>query len=414
MHSNRSGSAVWPVVRPKAWPAAPNELSVSSLLEIEACPRRWAMASANYPEVWDRRGYPPRLVIASLAGSVVHLVLKTVTRALARCGCKSLEDLEAVQVMRRLGGYTKVIEDCIQSILQPFAGNPRAVPMLEVALRSLRSRIPDMRTEAQTFLGRINLQAGSTMLAAQPVGKDRPRTALGPGTYPELELRAPRIGWRGTVDLVTVSSGSCEIVDFKTGAPHDAHRFQLRVYALLWSRDAELNPSARPVDRLTLSYRGGELLVDPPTTAELDVLERQLVDRRQAAVKALNESPPQARPSVDNCQYCNVRQHCEEYWHSLEALAAAAPSASPFMDLQISIVARHGVSSWDGVMHQSRGLGSGKSIVLRTPSGSKFQFANGDRIRVLDAYVSASADNENQPVVGTMTGVSEVFLCARL
>ena len=412
MLGNRGGCAPFLVVVPKAWPTAPNELSVSSLADIEACPRRWALASAEYPELWDGRGYPPRLSIASLAGSVVHLALETVTKALARAGSNSLEDTDAVQVMRGLGGYTKVMNNCVQRVLQRFANNPRAAPVLDVALRSLRAQIPEMRTEAQTLLGRIKLHGGAATSGEESAGKGRPRIPLGPGVYPELDIRAPLIGWRGTADLLMLSTGNCEIVDFKTGALDDAHRFQLRVYALLWSRDSELNPTSRTVDRLTLSYIAGEVSVDPPTAAELDALERELVDRRRAAANALRANPPQARPSVENCQYCAVRHLCEEYWQpaTIRTLAAAAGSESPFMDLQIFIVARHGPSSWDGIVEQSRGVGSGKSIVLRTPNGSELQFALGDRIRVLDVHVSASADNEGQPAVATATAMSEIFL----
>jgi hypothetical protein len=60
------------------------------------------------------------------------------------------------------------------------------------------------------------------------------------------------------------------------------------VYALFWSRDSELNPTARAVDRLTLSYPVGEVWIDPPTLTELDALERELLARRQAALKALS------------------------------------------------------------------------------------------------------------------------------
>jgi len=402
---------LWHAAGPKVWPGAPNEMSVSSLGEIEACPRRWALASAEYPELWDRRGYPPRLFIASLAGSVVHLALKTVTKALARSGCLSVEDASAVQVMRELGGYTKLIDDCIQRVLNGFADNPRAAPMLEVTLRSLRSRIPQMRTEAQGLLGGVKLNGDTAASGAEVAARGHLRTRLGPGTYPEVDLRAPRIGWRGTADLLTLSDSGCEIVDFKTGAQDDVHQFQIRVYALLWSRDSELNPTGRAVDRLTLSYRGGEVRVDPPTSAELDALERELVDRRQAAVEALSANPPQARPSIENCRYCAVRHLCEEYWEpaTTRALAAADSNHSPFMDLEISIGARHGPSSWDGIVGVSRGVASGKQIVLRTAS-AEVGFASGDHIRVLDAHLSTVADDENQPALATLTTMSEVFL----
>jgi hypothetical protein len=90
------------------------------------------------------------------------LALQTITKAFAQAGCKSLNDTNAVEVMRGLGGYTKVINDCIQRVLRRFAGNPRASPVLEIALRTLNSRIPEIRTKAQTFLGRIKLHGGET------------------------------------------------------------------------------------------------------------------------------------------------------------------------------------------------------------------------------------------------------------
>lgn len=386
-------------------------MSVSALGEIEACPRRWALTSADYPDLWDRRGYPPRLFIASLTGSVVHLALETVTKALVRGGCTSVEDAGAVLVMRGLGGYTKLINDCVQRILNRFADNPRAAPILEVALRSLRSRIPEMRAEAQSLLGRVKLHGGVAPLGAAISTKDSRRTPLGPGTYPELELHAPCIGWRGTADLLTISDSTCEIVDFKTGAPGEAHQFQVRVYALLWSRDSELNPTARAIDRLTLSYRAGDVRVDPPNPTDLDALERELLDRRQAALKALRANPPEARPGVENCRYCAVRHLCEEYWQpaTARALGAADSNRAPFMDLQVSIVARHGPSSWNGVVEVSQSVAAGKQIVLRT-AAPEVGFGIGDRIRVLNVHVSTGPDDESQPTVATLTATSEGFL----
>ena len=405
-------SSPWFVAKPKIWPAAPSAMSVTGLIEIEACPRRWALASADYPEVWNRRGYPPRLFIASLTGTVIHMALQTITKAFAQSGRTSLQDAGAVEVMRSLGGYTKVINDCVQNVLRRFTGNPRATPMLEIAARSLNSRVPEIRTKAQTLLGRIKLHGGETGSKSVRAGKARVGLPLGPGTYPELELRAPRIGWHGTADLLILSAQGCEIVDFKTGAPDDAHKFQLRVYALLWSRDSELNPTGRLVDKLTISYQSGEAKVDPPTATELDALESDLVERSRTAATALSAVPPQARPTIDNCRYCAVRHLCDEYWQptTVQALTATAPSEAPFRDLQIIIVARHGPSSWDGVIEHSQGTEPEKPILLRTSSGSELHCANGDRIRVLDALVSPTAENDGAPMVVTMNTMSEAFV----
>ncbi len=410
MLRNRDSGTLWLVAGPKVWPAAPEEMSVSTLGEIEVCPRRWALTSGAYPELWDRRGYPPRLSMGSLTGSVVHLALEILTKALVRGGCSSADDVGAVQVMRELGGYSRLINECVQRVLSRFADNPRVAPRLDVALRSLRSQVPQMRAEAQSLVGRVKLRRAVTA-SGETVARDHLRRPLVPGTYSEIELAAHSIRWHGTVDLLTVTESGCEIVDFKTGAKDDAHEFQVRVYAMLWSRDCELNPTTRPVERLTLCYPTGEVRVDPPTSTELDALERELDDRRRAALRALGTLPPEARPSVGNCRYCAVRHLCEEYWQPATArsLAAEDSDRAPFMDLQVSIGARHGPSSWDGVVEVAQHVPTGRQIVVRTPS-PEVGFSSGDRIRLLNVHVSTVAEDTSHPAVGTLTAMSEAFL----
>jgi hypothetical protein len=122
------------------------------------------------------------------------------------------------------------------------------------------------------------------------------RVPLTGGAFSEVELRATRIGWKGKADLLTLSEQACEITDFKTGAPNEAHNFQLQVYALLWSLDDELNPTGRLVDRLVVAYEGGDVEVAPPTIAQLAEFQRDLIARGAAAQASLSARPPEARP----------------------------------------------------------------------------------------------------------------------
>src|SRR5713101_220448 len=92
-------------VAPLTWPEPPGEMTVSTLAEIEACPRRWALMLADYPEIWSGRGYPSKPSLGALTGSVLHLAVETVARELVLAGCPSVEDPMAVGVMRGLGGY---------------------------------------------------------------------------------------------------------------------------------------------------------------------------------------------------------------------------------------------------------------------------------------------------------------------
>ena len=91
------------------WPSPPDQMTVSTLLDIEACPRRWALSSADYPDLWSGRGYPARVHIGAVRGSVAHLVVETVMRDLVQAGCSSAQDGAAVQVMKARGGYTRVV-----------------------------------------------------------------------------------------------------------------------------------------------------------------------------------------------------------------------------------------------------------------------------------------------------------------
>ena len=182
----------WTTVAPNAWPAPPKDMTVSALSEIETCPRRWALGSAEYPDLWAGRGYPPKPALSSLSGSVVHFAIETITKAFVQAGCASVQDACAVQAMQELGGYTKVINDCIDSLTDRYNRNPRATRFLDGVRRTLRGQIPILRARTQTLLSRVRLAATT----ARTVGQTA-RRPLSIGTYSEVELCAPDLGWKG-------------------------------------------------------------------------------------------------------------------------------------------------------------------------------------------------------------------------
>jgi hypothetical protein len=386
-------------------------MSVSVLTELEACPRRWALTAADFLDLWAHHGYPPRLQLPGLAGTVVHLAVEEATKAFVRAGCDSPRSPQIVSVMRDLGGYTALLGRCIQTVLAAHEGNPRAVHLLEAAARTLNNQVPDMRAHLQALLGRVRLDPAATSTrGGQQTGAVRVRRPLGLGIYPELEVRSSRIGWRGKIDVLSISDSGCEIIDFKTGKPQERHASQVRIYALLWSRDAELNPTARPADRLTLSYRSGEVRVDAPAALVLEALERELVDRTRAARAAAGARPPEARPSVDTCRYCAVRQLCQEYWtpETQRAIAAPLMKEPSFADIELAITGRHGPTSWDCVVVASSLAKVGRRVVLRTaPPGLSLK--PNDRVRVIDAHMSIPVD-EIEPGIATLGALSEVFI----
>ena len=406
MAASSDSKACWTVVLPTKWPDPPPEMSVSVHAEIDECPRRWALSAAEYKGIWSGRGYPPKLQLASLAGSVVHLALEIITKEITRAGVPSLDHPLATQVLRDLGGYTRVVEGCLDRILKRFADNPRALPLFEHAQRTLRGQVPALRGRVQSMLSRVRVQRGAR--PASSAGKKASefgRSALANGTYAELELRAKRIGWKGKVDLLAVADDACAITDFKTGTPDEAHGFQVRVYATLWRLDDELNPSGRLIDRLILSYEKHDIEVPPPSVEEIDDLRNELLARRVACEAALSEPTPAARPSPKACRFCGVRQLCDAYWAGATQVVS---DDGRFGDIELTLTGRHGPTSWAATVLRARYLPAKTPALLRFRQSDEFK--TGARIRVLDGALARDPEDENAPVIITLGLLSEAYI----
>ena len=402
---------MWIAALPNEWASAPDLMTVTTLGEIEKCPRRWSLRSADYSNVWAGRGYPSKFHFGALEGSVIHQLLQTLTGSFVEAGCRTVTDESAVTVMRKLGGWTKLIADSTDQVLSQYRTNPRVCEQIDSVLARLRSRGPEIRTRAQALLAKVPLSHTGT--AVRHFGPKR-HAPLAVGIYPEFELRCPDIGWRGRVDVLVLSAESCEIIDFKTGT-HDAdHAFQLLVYALLWYRDVQVNPDARIANKLTLAYGDSEESIGAPTPKELNDLERDLVGRKLAATQAVMARPPEARPNPNNCRWCDVRHLCDGYWNDpvLQQMVAETADTMPSSDAQVLITGRHGERSWDGIVEFCGFAKAGAGILVRT-SQTSHEFTEGQRIRVLDAKWLKPVDASDEPAILTLGDFSEAFVLPR-
>jgi PD-(D/E)XK nuclease superfamily len=384
------------------WPALPTLWSYSSLRDAEECPRRWALSRATYPAIWDRPGYPPRPILPALLGDIVHRSLDLILRRLYEAGCESIADASAVDVLRALGGYSGLAERLIGEQMDSLQSNPRMADQVSGLRSALKARIPAIRQRVQALLVRATLVprelAGEAAADAVPASG---RAPLSTGSHPEVTLHAPQLRVAGRADLITLGPGSCSIVDYKTGAPDDHHADQLRLYALLWARDIELNPEAMPATSLTLSYATHDERVEPPEPHALELLTQQLTDRIAATEGELMLRPPPARPSPTTCRLCSVRQLCDDYWGSAAIDAALTPQG--FGDREGTVISQNGPRSWVIEVESVR------RSLLRTPTEDP-GFRVGDRVRLLGAALARDDDSGDETI--TLTRTSEVFQLA--
>jgi PD-(D/E)XK nuclease superfamily len=381
------------------WPAPPRTWSYSSLRDATECPRRWMLRRATYPGLWDQRGYPPRPGIMPLAGDIVHGAVEAVLIALRAHGCVSSADPAAVAVLKGLGGYTSLVEHGIETVLAALAGNPRARGKTGALKAALQVKVPEMRQRVQSIITRTPVSlAGEDLSAASPAA----RGPLPAGSYPEAVLQAPDLRLAGRADLLTITADGCEIADYKTGAPDPRHADQVRLYALIWSRDSILNPAGLPARRLILSYASHDEEVQPPSAGEVDALAEAATAQIKAAETALRHRPPPARPSAANCELCEVRQLCTDYWEFLAASPANSVQPEGWLDFEGTAIRQNGPRSWV-LADQS----DGSELLVRT-LGEDVPFTAGDRLRILGLRRGDGSESP-MPAV-TMTQASEIFV----
>jgi hypothetical protein len=383
------------------WPATPSMWSYSSLSEAEECPRRWMLSRARYPTIWEREGYPPRPILAGLIGNTTHRALELILGTLQARGCVSVSDPSAVEALRDIGGFSRLLADTVTAELETLQGNPRAADQLASIRERLLREVPAIRECLQATVSRTPLQPPSD---DQPITGTQPsRGPLARGSHPEVKLRAEGLRLIGRADLITLDDDGCVITDYKTGAPSEQHADQLRLYALLWSRDNAINPGGLPVRRLVVAYATHDEMFDPPSARDLETLAGTLSKRIAKAEGNLSPPPAPANPAPDVCRNCNVRHLCEDYWVAARAMSAreASSQAAMFVDCEAVIATRNGSRSWLLSV-----AGEGRAL-LRTPTETP-GFAAGDSVRLLGLTLSANEDSAE--VILTMTQFSEVFV----
>lgn len=358
------------------------------------------LSRANYPDLWSHWGYPPKPSLPALIGDVVHGSLEQLLRRFREEGCTSLADPTTFAVLKGLGGYTRLAEQGIEDQLKRFADNPRISDRMDALRTALRNKVPEIRQRVQAAISRTPLH-----FISEPAPGDRIPGGRGPlpaGFHPEVELWAPNLRLAGRADLLMVTDETCDITDYKTGAPDAHHAKQVRLYALLWNRDEQLNPRSLPVRRLILSYASHNVDIEPPSADELDTLAAATAEQIRVAEAALRERPPAAYPEATMCGLCGVRQLCDEYWAGLSnrGPSGTVPGVEWF-DFEGRVIKRNGSRSW-----LLAAATTDKLLLLRT-SSEVVPFGVGDHLRLLDIHREDGA--ESPTPIATLTHVSEVF-----
>lgn len=388
------------------WPKTPMRWSYSSLKEIEACPSRWMLTRADYPDIWDRHGYPILPMAPAVFGTVVHRVVERLSREFACAGITSPGTSEVVDILGPLGGWRVIVRDAIESELARLGSNPRVSAERVDRLRDeLVRREPETIDQVKVFLGRGAFPS-TTAVETSP-GTDAPvagglvpRRPAERGAHVELEVVAAELRMTGRIDLLIIHDAEVDIIDFKTGTENDDHNEQIRLYALLWYLDTQVNPGRKLATDLHVVYPARELAVREPDHEELQSLERATAVRVRAADIVTQHPPPTANPTENNCRYCSVKHLCDPYWSTLTPDVGGVTTEQWF-DFEGRILRQNGSKSWF-----AETLSEPPAEVLVRTVESNIGFQVGRRVRLLGVRRSRDPDDPDRLVI-SMVGTSE-------
>lgn len=388
------------------WPTTPMLWSYSSLKEIESCPQRWMLSRADYPDIWERHGYPALPVVAAIFGNVVHGVAERLSKELGAAGTVSPSAADVVALLASLGGWRGIMRDAIERELARLDGNPRVTSERVDRVRNeLIRRTPEAADRVKQFLGRRGLPVamGSDSRGATEVTHaPKQRYPAGPGTHAECEVTADALRLTGRIDLLVVDEVDVTVVDLKTSSEDESHADQVRLYALLWDLDSQANPECRPVTKLRVSYPSRERFVDAPGVSQLRSLEAAMSARIEAADAITQNPPPIATPSEEGCQYCHVKHLCKAYWPAITP-AITEVSTDQWFDFEARVLRPNGSRSWF-----VETLAEPAAEVLVRTVETNVAFPVGHRVRLLGVRRSQSPDSPERLVI-SMVGSSEWY-----
>ncbi|NYD68709.1 hypothetical protein BJ972_003228 [Agromyces atrinae] len=294
--------------------------------------------------------------------------------------------------------------EALEQRMAMLDGNPRvSATRREQIQRLLADRVPEARVDVQTRLSRLTLvprrgRPAALGLALHSGGHTR--TALGPGSYAEVSLRANELRIKGRLDLLTISASHVDIVDHKTGREDPDHLDQLRFYGVLWENDLAANPSRMPMGELTVAYPATDITIQSPDASELDRITQSIKSRVRAADEQIEADPPVATTGP-HCVQCPVRSICPAYWDSMNHdPTSVAPNS--WFDFEGIVGDQNGAKSW-WLLDR---FGSRRVLLLRIASGA--ELAQGQRLRLLG--IRRDHDPGVDGIVATLTTTSESFI----
>ncbi len=408
---DKDAISFWHVTQPEEWPCLNEYMSYSTLVSIEKCPRSWALKNSKYSFFNHKNKYPLLVTQNLMIGNVIHDSLDYIIQLFSKEGCISIKDPKIVSILKNNGGFTKIIEDKLEIQIEVNSGNLRFEKQKKNFINKIEVKIPEIRQKVQQIISRSTLIPRSNK-SDYKKSSSKDNKKLSNGSYTEIGLYARDIKWYGKVDLLTIDNDEVTIIDYKSGNISDDHYFQIKLYNLLWIKDTARNPSGLLTKSLIVSYPTKDIVVEPLDIQSAKDFEHQLIKRSKEAQNQINnKSIPDANFNKEVCQYCDVRQLCDEYWKNAKNIDIKEILSIGFSDLEVSDLSQKAKHTWCGTINDKADKLINVMIhIQEADSLSESLLMNSNMVRLINCKISDYLNEENILVINISNNTENFVL----
>ena len=385
--------------QPTEWAGSPEYFSYSSLKAIERCPLQWQLSHSRYG---DLGRFPARPNPRAAEGDIVHSILESLFKELARSGFPAIGDGDFQECVARVDithSVRKQIEAYEQkALLHPRGGGRRiqksTQQLANQVIRILRSSYkslanpypaPNQESPAEGKCFESGSEPGLTGLLKYH------------GSLSEVSLAHSDLPLKGIIDLAWLEKDGVVITDFKTGPLDAGHKEQIYCYCLLWYRSTEIVPLRGEVLYLE------EKKAYPIHLSLLEKFEGELACRMATARQMLSRAPASANPG-GHCGFCDFRGYCDLYWERISGSKLKSgnplPGASPDREVWVS-----GKPTPYGFEAKDRSGGSIAIVFQSAEAKVHGPFCDGEHLRIVQGRLT---ENSREMELKSWT---EVFHC---
>jgi len=290
------------------------KFSPSGYLKFKDCPKKWYLESLEY-DIFENKKYPSIIFLQSLIGTSIHKTIERLIYIMKESECNKINDQNWQKVKSKIITIKELFKNIVQDQISKCLVNPRNKRSKEDYEIFIDDNIQNIMFKVKSMVSKINLT--NSRINQNKKTNDLDFELLN-ANLTEFKINSNDLNLFGYIDFLKIKDDVIEIYDFKTGSTKEKDREQLLLYSLIWKYDEIHNPTSRKASKLTLVYENKDTDISPLNDLELKTKAESLKNEITNLKNDIKNSSFIARPTYDNCNFCSVKQLCDNYWSYLD------------------------------------------------------------------------------------------------